>query len=371
MDNTVHFLSLSFVLALDFLTVCSQSTLVQTSETSGEALVPSTFARQCSDFQGRPIDAGSRFIPSKLRPCVECICVDGSPVLCGTPQCMGKVNCNHAKWNGTLCCRSECMEKSPVSRFAELTSRNTNAGNGDYQQLPYWSISRSDSQPVFGLDNYPGPAFRTPQRGATRDDAFSGPFFYEAPDRDNMTAAVPTRPANLPNPYYPILIGLISCAPVALCIICVNTIRKYFALRNQFPGSTVLSRRRRTHAQNGSQVVTSPSVFTEPPPAYTDLECPKFKYSEDLPKYEDIVQHEHSRDQKIFATTSSAQFALPGRSNLAFHIEDETEPSSSSSVIPLPSSITSQDVAATPSTSKAVVSSSPDGSVVSAHSSSS
>ena len=167
-------------------------------------------------------------------------------MLCSTPQCIGKVNCNNAKWNGTVCCNSECLEKSPLSRLAELTSRNANNGNQPQQPLAYWSISRADSQQVFGLDDY-SPPYRTTQRGASRDhdDAFSGPFFYEATDRDNMTSVTPSRPSNLPNPYYPILIGLISCAPVALCIICVNTIRKYFALRSQFPASTILPRRRR------------------------------------------------------------------------------------------------------------------------------
>ena len=117
------------------------------------------------------------------------------------------------------------------------------------------------------------------------------------------------------------------------------------------------------HAQNGSQSSVPPPVFTEPPPAYTDLECPKFKYSEDLPKYEDIVQHEQSRDQKIFATSSSAQFTLPGRSNFGFYVEDERQPSSSSSSsVPASPSLVVVDPSAT---SKLVVPSIPEDSVVS------
>ncbi|OWA52351.1 hypothetical protein BV898_16806 [Hypsibius exemplaris] len=266
---------------------------------------------QCTDYQGRTIEGGSNYIPSKFRPCTECLCISGVGVRCGPPLCLGRVNCALARWNTTICCNKDCLERGPANRYTDNGGAVVQR-NRDYQ-VPFW-ISRADSGPLYGIDADSG-------YKRTNDD---GQFAYV--EENSTLSATPSRTQNLPSPYYPILIGLISCAPVALCIICVNAVRKYFTLRNQFPAGQFFPRRRRgTRARGAAHASTStPTVFTEPPPDYKDLTTSKFRLSEDLPRYEDVIRHDRSSGTKIFATTSSAQFTPPERVNFAFSVVDET-----------------------------------------------
>ena len=180
----------------------------------------------------------------------QCLCASGIGIHCGPPLCLGRVNCALRQWNSTVCCNKECLAGSPVGRFASPASSMTADDNGNInnnnpnQQQPQdnrdyqgslWA-SRADGGPLYSLDGDGMYGVSGGRRTINGDETYP---------EDNVTAAFPARTQNLPSPYYPILIGLISCAPVALCIICVNAVRKYFTLRNQFPAGSFFPRRGR------------------------------------------------------------------------------------------------------------------------------
>lgn len=74
----------------------------------------------------------------------------------------------------------------------------------------------------------------------------------------------------------------------------------------------------RRYVQEDVPVNTNPTVFVDPPPAYSDLHSSKLKLSEDLPKYEDLLKYER-QECHIFATTSSGQFTPPVRMTFRQH----------------------------------------------------
>ena len=57
-----------------------------------------------------------------------------------------------------------------------------------------------------------------------------------------------------------------------------------------------LGRHTRGTASAAHSGATSPPVFTEPPPDYKDLTTAKYRLSEDLPRYEDLVKHDRSNN---------------------------------------------------------------------------
>ena len=132
-----------------------------------------------------------------------------------------------------------------------------------------------------------------------------------------------------------------------------------------------LGRHTRGTANAAHSGATSPPVFTEPPPDYKDLITAKYRLSEDLPRYEDLVKHDRCNSDaasKIFATTSSAQFIPPERINLAFSVSEVDEtvrdiaPSSSqdtANVFPRASSSNEVDISRRDSAAAAAVVSDP------------